>query len=383
MRVPFNAPGPVGQELAYLADAIGSKHLSGDGPFTQRCQAWLEEALGARRVLLTHSATAALEMAALLTGVGPGDEVIMPSFTFVSTANAWALRAAVPVFVDIREDTLNLDERFVEAALTPRTKAVVAVHYAGVACDMAALQTLTRRHELVLIEDAAQALLARYGGRPLGSFGAAAALSFHETKNVICGEGGALVINDEAWVERGEILWEKGTNRSAFHRGEVDKYTWCDLGSSYLPSELTAAFLLAQLERAADITAARRAVWERYHEAFEPLEAAGLLRRPVVPDPAEANGHLYYLLLPTPERLDEALAGLRALGIDAVRHYVPLHSSPAGRRFGRAAGPLPVTESLSRRLLRLPLWTGMADEHVRAVVDAVWQVVASGRRAPR
>ncbi|MFP5379511.1 MAG: dTDP-4-amino-4,6-dideoxygalactose transaminase [Vicinamibacteria bacterium] len=381
--VPFNSPGLTGRELDYIAAVIDSRHLSGNGAFTRRCHAWLEQALGARRVLLTQSCTAALEMAALLSGVGPGDEVIMPSFTFVSTANAFVLRGATPVFVDVRPDTLNLDERRVDAAVGPRTRAIVPVHYAGVGCDMAALQATAARHGLLVIEDAAQGLMAERDGRPLGSFGEAAALSFHETKNIISGEGGALIVNEPSWVARAEILWEKGTNRAAFHRGEVDKYTWCDVGSSFLPSELTAAFLLAQLEHASAITDARLAVWRRYHDAFAALEAEERLRRPIVPDAARANGHIYYLLFPTAEALDAAVPALRAAGVDAVRHYVPLHSSPAGRRLGRTAGDLPVTDDVSGRLVRLPLWAGMSDAQVEQVIDAVWQVASPGASRPR
>lgn len=371
MRVPFNHPSISDTELGYIRQAAANLHLSGNGEFTKRCHRWLETQVGCTKAVLTHSGTAALEMAALLAGVGPGDEVIMPSFTFSSTANAFVLRGAVPVFVDIRPDTLNIDVEQIRRALTPKTRAIVPVHYAGVGCDMEAIDRLAREHNLVVIEDAAQAILSRHNGRPLGSFGHGSALSFHETKNVISGEGGALLLTDGAWADRAEILWEKGTNRAAFQRGVVDKYTWCDVGSSFLPSEITAAFLWGQLERAEAITADRLRIWHAYHDALAPLEERGLLRRPIVPVTETQNGHIYYLLLPGAEELARALAGLRADGIDAVRHYVPLHSSPAGRRVARTDGGLPVTESVAARLLRLPLWSGMTTDAVAAVIDAV------------
>ncbi len=359
-----------------MAEAVRSGHVSGNGPFSHRCTEHLERSLGASRVLLTHSGTGALEMAAILAGVGPGDEVVMPSFTFPSVANAFVLRGATPVFVDVREDTLNLDERLVEAAITPRTRAIVPVHYGGVGCEMEAIGELAADRDLALIEDAAQAYGCAWRGRKLGTFGHAAAFSFHETKNVISGEGGALVVNEPGWVERAEILHEKGTNRAAFFRGEIDKYTWVDIGSSFLASDLQAAFLLAQLERADEIAAARLAIWRDYHRGFEPLEAEGLLRRPIVPPEAEHAGHVYYLLMPSGEERDHAIAELRDREIQAVIHYVPLHSSPAGVRFGRASGPMPVTDSVSERLLRLPLWIGMDRADVDEVVAAVSETAA-------
>jgi dTDP-4-amino-4,6-dideoxygalactose transaminase len=310
----------------------------------------------------------------LLCDLRPGDEVIMPSFTFVSTANAVALRGAVPVFVDIRPDTLNIDEKLIEAAITPRTRAICVVHYAGVACEMDAVMALARRRGLFVVEDAAQALCARYRGRPLGSFGDFAAVSFHETKNFISGEGGALLVNDAAHIARAEILWEKGTNRSSFFRGEVDKYTWVDLGSSYLPSDMIAAFLLAQLEQAEALLARRRALWARYHRGFEALEKKGAVRRPIVPDGCEDNAHLYYLLLPDRGARTRLIDGLKERGIQAPFHYVPLHSAPAGRKFGRAGGSLAVTEDLSDRLLRMPLWYAMTDEPEQ-VIDAVYRLL--------
>jgi dTDP-4-amino-4,6-dideoxygalactose transaminase len=378
-RIPFNRPAVTGRELGFIQEAIAGGRLSGNGPFTRRCQAWLEERTGAARAFLTHSCTAALEMAALLAGLEPGDEVILPSFTFVSTANAFVLRGAVPVFVDIRPDTLNLDERQVEAAITPRTRALVPVHYGGVGCAMDDLLAIARRHDLLVIEDAAQALLANYRGRPLGGFGDLAALSFHETKNIGSGEGGALLVNRPELVARAEILWEKGTDRSRFFRGEVDRYTWVDVGSSFLPSEIEAAFLWAQLEGAEELTRRRLALWERYHRAFEPLEATGRLRRPIVPSECQPNGHLYALLLPTLAQRTTLIDALAAEDIQAVFHYVPLHSSPAGRRFGRAAGPLPETDTASDRLVRLPLWADLTDEEIERVIAAVGRAVGAFR----
>ncbi len=369
MQIPFNKPYMTGKELWNIAQAHAAGHLSGDGAFTRHCNAWLERRIGCRRALLTHSCTAALEMAAILADIGPGDEVIMPSFTFVSTANAFALRGGVPVFVDIRPDTLNLDERLIEAAITPRTRAIVPVHYAGVGCEMEVILDIARRHGLLVIEDAAQGILSTYAGRPLGSFGQLAALSFHETKNVIAGEGGALLINDPELIERAEIIREKGTNRSQFFRGQVDKYTWVDVGSSYLPGEIIAAFLAAQLEDADAITRRRLAIWDRYHAAFAPLEAAGLVQRPEVPLNCVHNAHMYYLLLPSLAARTAFIERLKAAGIQSVFHYVPLHEAPAGRHYGRASGELPVTCELSDRLVRLPLWLGL-EERLDEVITA-------------
>ncbi len=351
-----------GRELAYIEQAHRNNRLAGDGPFTARCSRWLEERTGARRVLLTHSCTAALDMAAILAGIAPGDEVIMPSFTFVSTANAFVLRGGVPVFVDIRPDTLNLDEALLEAAVTPRTRAVVPVHYAGVGCEMEAILELARRRRLLVIEDAAQGLMTDHRGRSLGAIGELGAVSFHETKNVICGEGGALLVNDAQFIERAEIVREKGTNRSSFFRGEVDKYTWVDIGSSYLPGEIVAAFLWAQLEAADSITARRIELWNRYHERLEPAERAGRIRRPVIPPGCRHNAHLYYIILPGLGQRDRLIARLRERGISALFHYVPLHSSPAGRRFGRVCGAMTHTERAGDCLLRLPLWLGMGPD---------------------
>jgi dTDP-4-amino-4,6-dideoxygalactose transaminase len=368
--IPFNKPFLTGRELGYIAEAHANGHLAGNGAFSKRCCAWLEDRVGSRKALLTHSCTAALEMAAILSGVGPGDEVIMPSFTFVSTANAFVLRGATPVFVDIRPDTLNLDEALVEAAITERTRAIVPVHYAGIGCDMDAILRIAADHDLLVIEDAAQGLLSDYRERPLGAIGHMAALSFHETKNIISGEGGALLINDERFAERAEIIWEKGTNRAQFFRGQVDKYTWVDLGSSYLPGEITAAFLWAQMEEADAITARRLAIWSRYHEAFAPLEAEGLVRRPVVPADCRQNGHMYYLLLPDLALRTAFIERLKGRGINPVFHYVPLHASPFGRTAGRAVGDLAQTIAASERLVRLPLWLGL-EEHQERVIDEV------------
>lgn len=367
--IPFNRPYMTGRELDYIAEAHAHGHLAGDGIFTKRCHAWLERTTGARRALLTHSCTAALEMAALLLDLEPGDEVIMPSFTFVSTANAFALRGAVPVFVDIRPDTLNIDENLIEAAITPRTRAICVVHYAGVGCEMDAIGSIAARHGLAIVEDAAQGILATYRDRPLGAIGAFGALSFHETKNIIAGEGGALLVNDPHFVERAEIIREKGTNRAQFFRGQVDKYTWVDIGSSYLPSEILAAFLAAQIEEAEAITTRRLALWNHYHEALAPLEAAGRLRRPVVPPHCTHNAHMYYVLLDGLDARTRFIAALKSDDIHPVFHYVPLHSAPAGRNYGRTSGDLGVTERTSERLVRLPLWLPDLDQ--ARVIDAV------------
>jgi dTDP-4-amino-4,6-dideoxygalactose transaminase len=360
-NIPFNKPNLTGRELEYLALAHTNGHLSGDGMFTKKCHGWLEVCTGTHKALLTHSCTAALEMAAILADIQPGDEVIMPSYTFVSTANAFVLRGGVPVFVDIRPDTLNIDETLIEAAITSRTKAIVPVHYAGVACEMDAIMEIARRHKLLVIEDAAQGVMSTYKGKALGAIGHMGTYSFHETKNVISGEGGALLINDDRFVERAEIIREKGTNRSLFFRGQVDKYTWVDIGSSYLPSEIIAAFLWAQLEDATPITTKRLAIWQRYHNALAPLETAGKLRRPIIPESCVQNAHMYYILLASLEQRTEVIKRLRTHGVNPVFHYVPLHSSPAGRKYGRASGELKRTEALSDRLLRLPLWVGLGD----------------------
>jgi dTDP-4-amino-4,6-dideoxygalactose transaminase len=377
MKIPFTRPAVTGRELDNIIQAVRDRHFSGDGSFTRRCHEWLERETGTAKALLTHSCTAALEMAAILADLAPGDEVILPSFTFVSTANAIALRGATPVFVDIRPDTLNLDESKVEDAITDRTRAIMVVHYAGVACAMDDFGAIARRHELLLIEDAAQGMLSKYKGRPLGTIGELGATSFHETKNIISGEGGALLINDTRFVPRAEIIREKGTNRSSFFRGQVDKYTWVDIGSSYLPSEIIAAFLHAQLESSPTLTEDRRRVWNRYHDAFCELEREGKLRRPIVPPECEHNAHLYYLLLPDLAARTRFIARLKERGIAALFHYVPLHDSPAGRRFGRPHGDLRVTSDTSDRLVRLPLWYGLDDATIDAVVECVRDELAS------
>ncbi len=375
--IPFNRPVIAGREGDYIREAIANGQLSADGPFTARCTGWLAQQTGCAHVLLTHSCTAALEMIALLLDVEPGDEVIMPSFTFVSTASAFVLRGGVPVFIDIRPDTLNIDETKIEEAITQRTRAIVAVHYAGVPCEMDAVREIASRRGLTVVEDAAQALLSTYKGRPACSLGDLAAISFHETKSVTSGEGGALLLSDERWVERALVLRDKGTDRSRFFRGEVDKYSWVDLGSSYGLSELNAAFLYGQLEHAGRLVADRMRTWELYHRALEPLEERGLLRRPEIPDEVEHNAHLYYVLLADAEERANVIHELGRRGIHAVFHYVPLHSSPAGRRFGRAYGDLRHTDAASERLVRLPLWNGLPEADARRVVDALAAVVES------
>ena len=371
MSVPFNRPHMTGKELSYIAQAHRNHKLAGDGPFTAACSRWLEQRTGTRKALLTHSCTAALDMAAILADIRPGDEVVMPSFTFVSTANAFVLRGGVPVFVDIRPDTLNIDEGLIEAAITPRTRAVVPVHYAGVGCNMEAIQDIARRRDLLVIEDAAQGVMSEHRGRSLGAIGHLGTVSFHETKNVISGEGGALLVNDQRFVERAEIIREKGTDRTRFFRGETDKYTWVDIGSSYLPGEIIAAFLWAQLEEAQSITSRRIELWNRYHARLEASERAGRIRRPIVPEGCRHNAHMYYILLPSAEHRTRLIARLKARGISAVFHYVPLHSSPAGQRFGRASGSLANTDELSSRLLRLPLWLGLGSEVPDAIAGAI------------
>lgn len=375
MSLPFNKPYMTGKELFCIAQAHFNAMLAGDGSFTKQCHSWLEEKTGAHKALLTHSCTAALEMAAMLLDIQPGDEIIMPSYTFVSTANAFVLRGGIPVFVDIREDTLNLDERLIEAAITSRTKAIVPVHYAGVACEMDVIMAIARRHDIRVVEDAAQGVMAEYKGRPLGSIGDLGAYSFHETKNVISGEGGALLVNDPALAQRAEIIREKGTDRSRFFRGEVDKYTWQDIGSSFLPGELIAAFLWAQLEEAGAITDARLESWNHYHRSLAPLEARGVLRRPIVPAGCDHNAHMYYVLLPDADTRNRVMRRFKDGGIGAIFHYIPLHNSPAGMKFGRTHGRLPITESVAARVLRLPLWVGITNAQVSQVVDTLATVL--------
>jgi dTDP-4-amino-4,6-dideoxygalactose transaminase len=374
-KIPFNKPYMSGQEIAYIAEAHSNCILAGDGPFTKRCHQWLEQKTGTHKALLTHSCTAALEMAALLLNIQPGDEVIMPSYTFVSTANAFVLRGGVPVFVDIRPDTLNIDERLIEAAITPNTRAIVPVHYAGVACEMDTIMDIAKRHSLAVVEDAAQGVMSTYKGRALGSIGDMGCYSFHETKNVISGEGGALLVNNPKFAEQAEIIREKGTNRSLFFRGQVDKYTWIDKGSSYLPGEVIAAFLCAQLEASEEITQRRISIWNRYHKAFYDLESKGKFQRPPsFPEGCTHNAHMYYLLLPNLEDRTRFISDLKAQDIYSVFHYIPLHSSPAGREYSRFDGSMTFTNDLSDRLVRLPLWIGL-EEHMDRVINAVKQVV--------
>jgi dTDP-4-amino-4,6-dideoxygalactose transaminase len=373
-EIPFNRPSLVGNEHRYIDQALASGKLSGNGTFARRCADWLEQRMRGK-ALITPSCTAALEMSGILASLGPGDEVIVPDFAFVSTANAFVLRGAVPVFVDVDPHTLNIDPNAIEDALTERTRAIVVIHYAGIACDMERVSEIATRNNLLVIEDAAHAIEAFYHGQPLGSIGDIATFSFHETKNVQCGEGGALLVNDTQLVERAEIVQEKGTDRSRFFRGEVDKYTWRDTGSSYLLSEVASAFLWAQLEHAEHITEERRSIWSRYFEGLEPLELEGLLRRPIVPAGCEHSGHLFYVLLPTETLRDATLRALTERGIHAVFHYLPLHDSPGGRRYGRLGGAVPTSTETSSRLLRLPLWAGLGEERTEAVIDAVHATV--------
>ncbi|HOJ13258.1 MAG TPA: dTDP-4-amino-4,6-dideoxygalactose transaminase [Deltaproteobacteria bacterium] len=371
MDIPFNKPFVAGRELYNIAQAVVRGQLAGDGYFTRRCHGWLQEKLGCTKALLTHSCTAAIEMASILADIGPGDEVIMPSFTFVSTANAFVLRGGVPVFIDIRPDTLNMDETLVEQAVTRRTKAVVPVHYAGVPCEMNTICDVARRHGLLVIEDAAQALLSQYEGKYLGTLGTFGCLSFHETKNIISGEGGALLVNDERFVKRAEIIREKGTDRAQFFRGEVDKYTWVDIGSSYLPSELVSAFLFAQMENAERIVAKRRFLFDLYYNALRPLQDRGCARLPYLGKGMAGNGHIFYLITASLEERTRLIGRLKERGILAVFHYVPLHSSPAGRKYGRVSSTMRVTEETSERLVRLPLYFDMGEKDVQRVAHEV------------
>lgn len=370
-HIPFNRPYMTGKELHYIAEAKFGNMLAGDGRFTKACHGWFEQHTGCDKALLTHSCTAALEMAALLLDLEPGDEVIMPSYTFVSTANAFVLRGAVPVFVDVREDTLNIDETLIEQAITSRTKAIVPVHYAGVACEMDAIMAIAQRHGLKVVEDAAQGVMSTYKGRALGTIGHLGAYSFHETKNVISGEGGALLVNEPSLALRAEIIREKGTDRSRFFRGEVDKYTWQEVGSSFLPGEIIAAFLWAQLQEADDITRQRLKLWSGYHAALEPLERQGLLRRPVVPVGCQHNAHMYYVRINPELDRQEVLSQMKSRGVHAVFHYVPLHNAPAAQRYARVAGGMSVTERQAACLIRLPLWIGMSEAQQQRVVTAL------------
>ena len=372
-RIPFNRPGVFGNELRYLQETLSGSHWSGDGPFTKRCHIILQETVGVRKALLTTSCTHALEMAALLLDVKPGDEVIVPSFTFVSTINAFVLRGAIPAFVDIRRDTLNLDHRLLEAAITPRTKVIVAVHYAGVSCEMDRIMEIAQSRGVAVVEDNAHGLFGTFRGRQLGTFGTLATQSFHETKNFSCGEGGALLINDPALIERAEVIREKGTNRSRFFRGQVDKYSWVDLGSSYLPAEMLAAVLCAQLECRDAMQETRQRLWFRYDEVLRPWACSHGVQAPVVPEHCGQAYHMYYMLLPSLEQREALIAKLRERGILTTFHYLPLHLSEMGRRFGGRPGQCQVTEDVSDRLLRLPFFTGLSDREQDEVIGAVME----------
>lgn len=359
-----------GKELWYITQAHAYGHLAGDGLYTQKCHSWLENHIGTHKALLTHSCTAALEMAAILADIKPGDEVIMPSYTFVSTANAFVLRGAVPVFVDIRPDTHNINECLIESAITEKTRVIVPVHYAGVGCDMDSIMSIADKYNLFVIEDAAQGIMSTYKGRPLGSIGHLGCLSFHETKNIISGEGGALLINDPTLAQRAEIIREKGTNRSQFFRGQIDKYTWIDIGSSYLPSEMIAAFLWAQMEEAEEITSRRLDLWNKYHKAFLDLESERKVIRPIIPMDCNHNAHMYYLIFPDLSTRTNCINFLKNSNISAVFHYVPIHSSPAGKKYCKTSSSMIHSKLVSENLLRLPLWIGM-EEEIEIVIKKV------------
>lgn len=375
-RIPFNKPTMVGKEPLYIIQAVQGGQISGDGPFTKKCHALLERELGVQRVLLTTSCTHALEMSALLLNIQPGDEVIVPSFTFVSTVNAFVLRGVRPVFIDIRPDTLNMDETQLEKLITTRTKAIIPVHYAGVGCEMDTIGEIAKRHGIPIVEDNAHGLFARYKGKNLGTFGTFATLSFHETKNFICGEGGALLINDPRYIEEAEILREKGTNRSRFFRGQVDKYTWVSIGSSYLPSDVLAAYLLAQLEAKAWVLEQRRRIFDHYAEHLKDWAAANAIRLPIVPSYCDQAYHMFYILLPSLEKRQALIERLKERSILTVFHYLPLHLSDMGRKYGYREGECPVTEDISDRLLRLPFYNEMTEEDLVEVCRTIQEVYA-------
>lgn len=370
-RIPFNRPTFLGSETEYIADSLSTSHISGDGEYSKRCHKFLEQRLGVARAFLTTSCTHALEMAALLLDIQPGDEVIVPSFTFVSSINAFVLRGAKPVFADIRPDTLNLDERKLPELITDKTRAIVLVHYAGVACEMDAIMALARQHDIAVVEDSAHALFSRYKGRNLSTYGQLATLSFHETKNFTCGEGGALLINDESLIERAEIIREKGTNRGRFFRGQVDKYTWVDLGSSYLPSDMLAAYLWAQFEGASEIQGRRREIWEYYDERLAAWASANDVQAPTVPEYCDQSYHMYYLVLPSFGARTALIQHLKDRGILSVFHYLPLNLSDMGQRYGGRAGDCPVAESVADRLLRLPFFYALTPSELEDVVKAL------------
>lgn len=371
MNIPFNKPHLTNKEMGYISKAHALGKLAGDGFYTKQCHALLERKTKTQKALLTHSCTGALEMMAILANIKPGDEVIIPSFTFVSTANAFVLRGAIPVFVDIRPDTLNIDETLIEEAITNKTKAIVPVHYAGVGCEMDVIMSIAQKHNLFVLEDAAQGYLSTYKGKMLGAIGDMGAYSFHETKNIISGEGGALLVNKKSLIERAEIIREKGTNRSKFFRGQVDKYTWVDIGSSYLPGEIVAAFLFAQLEQSVEINKKRMKIWQKYNDAFADLEKQGYLRRPIIPESCTHNAHMYYILTENLEVRTKLLEYLQKQNILSVFHYIPLHSSPAGKKFGRTHGKLPVTNHISDSLTRLPLFYDLTQAEVTHVIRSV------------
>ncbi|VVB88558.1 dTDP-4-amino-4,6-dideoxygalactose transaminase [uncultured archaeon] len=371
MKIPFNKPYMTGKELEYISQAHANGHLSGDGPFTKKCHEWLEKRIGCKKALLTHSGTAALEMAAILADLKPGDEVIMPSYTFVSTANAFALRGAKIAFIDIRPDTMNIDETLIEQAITDKTKAIVPVHYAGVACEMEPIMEISLEYDLLVIEDAAQGLISTSRGRFLGTIGHIGCYSFHETKNCHCGEGGAILLNDEKFKARAEIIREKGTNRSRFFRGQVDKYTWVDIGSSYLPSELNAAFLYAQLEKAKGITEKRLKNWNLYYEGLKPLAIKGLIELPFIPNQCKHNGHMFFIKVKDINERNNLLAYLKKNGILGVFHYVPLHSSEAGMKFGSFSGEDKWTTIESERLIRLPMYYELGKKDIGRIIKTI------------
>lgn len=371
MKIPFNKPYLTHKEMGYISHAHSLGQLSGDGYYTKLCHKWIEKFIGTKKALLTHSCTGALEMSAILADIQPGDEVIMPSYTFVSTANAVVLRGGIPVFVDIRGDTLNIDETLIEHAITKKTKAIMVVHYAGVGCEMDTILKIAKKHKLVVIEDAAQGFYAKYKDRHLGAIGDMGTYSFHETKNVISGEGGALLINNAAFSNRAEIIREKGTNRSQFLRGQIDKYTWVDIGSSYLPGEIVSAFLMGQLENAQEIMTNRLYLWDQYYKQLKELEEEGFIRRPIIPDECEHNAHMFYILVKNIDIRQALIKHLKDKNILSVFHYIPLHSSPAGRKYCRTVGNMAVTDSTAARLLRLPLYFEMTENEVSIVVSSL------------